>query len=57
MYPSPAIGTEVYNAKFYLEIPTLFAWTAVVVALSLTMEWLLAAAVRRWKGGASHAGH
>ena len=55
--PRQAIGTEVYNAKFYLEIPTLFAWTAVVVALSLTMEWLLAAAVRRWKGGASHAGH
>lgn len=50
--PRQAIGTEVYNAKFYLEIPTLFAWTAVVVALSLTMEWLLAAALRRWKGGA-----
>ena len=49
--PRQAIGTEVYNAKFYLEIPTLFAWTAVVVALSLTMEWLLAAALRRWKGG------
>ena len=28
-----------------------------LMALSLTMEWLLAAAVRRWKGGASHAGH
>lgn len=51
--PRQAIGTEVYNAKFYLEIPTLFAWTAVVVALSLTMEWLLAAALRRWKGGAA----
>lgn len=49
--PRQAIGTEVYNAKFYLEIPTLFAWTAVVVILSLTMEWLLAAALRRWKGG------
>lgn len=49
--PRQAIGTEVYNAKFYLEIPTLFAWTAVVVALSLTMERLLAAALRRWKGG------
>lgn len=49
--PRQAIGTEVYNAKFYLEIPTLFAWTAVVVVLSLTMEWLLAAALRRWKGG------
>lgn len=52
--PRQAIGTEVYNAKFYLEIPTLFAWTAVVVALSLTMEWLLAAALRRWKGGVPH---
>lgn len=51
--PRQAIGTEVYNAKFYLEIPTLFAWTAVVVALSLTMEWLLAAALRRWKGGSA----
>lgn len=49
--PRQAIGTEVYNAKFYLEIPTLFAWTAVLVILSLTMEWLLSTALRRWKGG------
>lgn len=54
--PRQAIGTEVYNAKFYLEIPTLFAWTVVVVALSLTMEWLLSAALRRWKGGVPLAG-
>lgn len=40
--PRPGMGTEIYNAKLYLEIPELFAWTAAVVALSLAMEWLLA---------------
>ena len=40
--PRPGMGTEIYNAKLYLEIPDLFAWTAAVVALSLLMEWLLA---------------
>lgn len=36
--PPLAIGTQIYGAKLYLEIPDLFAWTAVVVALSLALE-------------------
>ena len=39
--PRPSIGTQIYNAKLYLEVPDLFAWTAVVVVLSLLLEKLL----------------
>lgn len=49
--PRPAIGTQIYNTKLYLEIPELFAWTAVVVALSLALEKLLTLALGRWKRG------
>lgn len=54
-WPRPGMGTQIYNTKLYLEIPQLFAWTAVVVALSLTLEWLLDRALRKWKGGGSCA--
>ena len=50
-WPRPGIGTQIYNTKLYLEIPSLFAWTAVVVALSLVLERLLRLALGRWKGG------
>lgn len=50
-WPRPGIGTQIYNTKLYLEIPSLFAWTAVVVALSLVLEGLLRLALGRWKGG------
>lgn len=49
--PRPAIGTQIYNAKLYLEVPDLFAWTVAVVALSLLLEKLLRALLRRRKGG------
>ena len=49
--PRSAIGTQIYNSKLYLEIPDLFAWTAVVVAFSLVLERLLLRAVQKWKGG------
>lgn len=39
--PGMAVGTELHRAKLYLETPDLFAWTAVVVALSLFLEWAL----------------
>ena len=35
---SAAMGTQIYSSKLSLEIPDLFAWTAVVVALSLALE-------------------
>lgn len=39
--PKRAIGTQIYYSKLYLEIPDLFAWTVVVVVLSLALEKLL----------------
>lgn len=51
--PSFSIGTQLYNTKYYLEVPQLFAWTVVIVALSLGMERLLtfflARKTRRWQ--------
>ena len=37
--PQNAIGTQIYNTKYYLETPSLFAWTLVVSALSFLLEW------------------
>ncbi len=43
--PRQAVGTELYNAKIYLDMPGLFAWTAVIILLSVLIEkgvlWLL----------------
>ena len=39
--PKMAIGTQVYFSKIYLETPALFAWTAVVILLSLLLEALV----------------
>jgi NitT/TauT family transport system permease protein len=50
--PRQAVGTQIYNTKLYLEIPDLFAWTAVVVALSLLLESALRLTLDRQKGGA-----
>ena len=49
--PKAAIGTQVYYAKIYLETPSLFAWTAVVILLSLVLERL----VRRLLGKGGRA--
>ncbi len=39
--PPNAIGTQLYNAKVYLETGDLFAWTAVIILLSLLLERLV----------------
>ena len=49
--PPLALGTRIYQTKYFLEIPQLFAWTAVTVALSLALERLLRWALRRWERG------
>lgn len=49
--PDFAVGTQIFNTKLYLEIPDLFAWTAVVVTLSLLLEKLLRLLLGQ-KGGA-----
>ncbi|MEG0753277.1 MAG: ABC transporter permease subunit [Angelakisella sp.] len=38
--PAGTIGTQLYNAKVYLNTADLFAWTAVVILLSLALEHL-----------------
>ena len=49
--PKQAIGTQIYNTKLYLEIPDLFAWTVVVILLSLALEKLLRVVLGRGKAG------
>lgn len=36
--PKGSVGQALYNAKIYLETPDLFAWTLVVIILSLIIE-------------------
>lgn len=36
--PKIAIGHELYNAKIYLESPDIFAWTIVIILLSMLFE-------------------
>lgn len=48
--PRWAIGSEVYRARTSLDTPALFAWTAVVVLLSLLLERALVALLRRLEG-------
>ena len=49
--PEPSLGQRIYYTKYYLEIPELFAWTAVTVALSMALERLLRACLARWGRG------
>ena len=39
--PKNAVGTQLYNAKIYLETDALLAWTLVVILLSILLEKLL----------------
>ena len=45
--PKQAIGTYIYNTKFYFETADLFAWTLVVILLSLVLERLVTGLVHR----------
>lgn len=49
--PEPSLGQRIYYTKYYLDIPELFAWTAVTVTLSLILERLLRACLARWGRG------
>lgn len=46
--PEPSLGQRIYYTKYYLDIPELFAWTAVTVALSMALERVLRACLARW---------
>jgi len=43
--PAGTVGERLYTSKIYLQTPDLFAWTAVIVALSAMFEWLFLAMV------------
>lgn len=45
--PRDSIGLQLYNAKVYLEIPDLFAWTLVIIVLSMLLEKLLVSIMHR----------
>ncbi|MBQ5389402.1 MAG: ABC transporter permease subunit [Clostridia bacterium] len=49
--PRDSIGKYLYDAKVYLETVDLFAYTLLVVLVSLALEKLLQALARRLKGG------
>ena len=49
--PEPALGQRIYYAKYNLEIPELFAWTAVTAGLSMLLERLLRVCAARWGRG------
>lgn len=45
--PKAAIGTQLYYSKIYLESPSLFAWTAVVIVLSMALELVIRRLLRK----------
>lgn len=45
--PANSIGRHLYDAKIYLETPDLFAWTLVVILLSILVENTLVSLIRR----------
>jgi NitT/TauT family transport system permease protein len=51
--PKLAVGTQVYYSKIYLEPPSLFAWTIVVILLSYLVESLLVRLLRKGLGEAA----
>lgn len=52
--PKDSIGTQLYDAKVYLETTDLFAWTVVIVVLSVLIEKLftklIELAAKKWGG-------
>lgn len=45
--PEHSVGNMLHQAKIYLETPELFAWTAVVILLSILLEKLLVALLKK----------
>lgn len=50
--PAGSVGERLYTAKVYLETPELFAWTAVIVAVSAVFERLVLRLLDRSAKGA-----
>ena len=49
--PVHGVGSRLYQAKIYLETPDLFAWTLLLILLSLLIEQVFSRWCRRWQGG------
>ncbi len=47
--PKSSIGTEIGEAKLYIDTPTMFAWTAIVILLSLLIEIIVTALFQKRK--------
>lgn len=45
--PKTGIGTALYNSKVYLETTDLFAWTVVIVIISVILERLFVTLLKR----------
>lgn len=50
-YTKNSIGQGINDAKYVMDTPTVFAWTAIVVVFSITLEALTKALLRRHKNG------
>lgn len=48
--PKHALGSELYYSKIYLETPTLFAVTLVVILLSVALEFVLRLILKKTAG-------
>ena len=53
--PKKSIGSGIYASKVYLETPKLFAWTAVVVLLSIALEKIMLRLLKRRKKYDKHS--
>lgn len=53
--PMLSIGKQLYESKLYLETTDLFAWTLVVIVLSLLLEWLTRSLFRAIQKRSRHA--
>lgn len=49
--PGGSVGKMLYNAKVYLETPELFAWTLVIIVLSVVVEQVILGLVKRMFAG------
>jgi len=50
--PKSSIGRQIYNSKIYLETVDLFAWTIVIVIMSIIIEKLLVKLIDKFVKGA-----
>jgi NitT/TauT family transport system permease protein len=50
--PQQSIGYKLYQSKLRIETVDLFAWTLMIVALSMLLEWLLIKGMRRIRSDA-----